>query len=52
MPLELDVEHLTAIDGPARLFLSRLLDRGAVLVGTDGAHSGEVLQRIQNHQID
>lgn len=32
-PLDLRVDHLTGLDEPARLFLVRLVERGALLVG-------------------
>lgn len=34
-PLDLRVDHLTGLDEPARLFLVRLVERGALLVGTN-----------------
>lgn len=44
VPLNLRVEHLTGVDEAARLFLSRLLERGAVLVGRSGEAAGDILQ--------
>ena len=43
LPLDLRVEHLTGVDEAARLFLSRLVARGAVLVGSSGDRAGEII---------
>ena len=49
MPLVLQIEHLTGLDDAARLFLHRLLDRGAVTDRKSGALAGEILRAPTRH---
>ena len=43
MPLDLHVQHVIGVDDAARLFLRRLLARGAVLVAAGGERAEEIV---------
>ena len=52
MPLDLEVANLSGADEAALLFLRRLQERGAVLVGRVGGASGDVPHATQNRDRD